>query len=511
MNFLTLLGLKSKNADTRRETVESLADAQDPAVLPNLYPLLLRDEVAEVRKTAAKAIASFRDFESVPVLCDALKDKDPAVRIAVLNGLIKVNDKTITRFVVPLLQDRDLGVQNKAANVLQHFRWTPATQEEEAISLVAAGRFAEAASLGAAAVEPLSVLLDSPSESVRQTGIEVLSTISDSRVWKTIGQGLKDESPNIRITAIEALRRVRDVRVFELLVTALNDVEERIRCVAAEALGYFGQRALEPLINMLKDVSPDVRREASGALQQIDPAWRQSPQAKAILQELGTEAGDIISSFNEEISPLAGSSNLPSLQMVDSVPEFVTDHDEDATLKPLIAELQNGDPTVRFKAARDLGKTGNAGACSALERALEDAVPPVRRAAAEALAALPWVPSDPSLLTVQAILLQKWEDIVHLGSQAVEPLIKALSQFDSLSQKHAAKALGEIGDVRATEPLLVALDSVDMGVRKAAVEALARIGDPRAFEGLMRARSDGSKPVRDAADLGLKELGASDL
>jgi len=60
-------------------------------------------------------------------------------------------------------------------------------------------------------------------------------------------------------------------------------------------------------------------------------------------------------------------------------------------------------------------------------------------------------------------------------SDEVSVLISALKDEDSNVRRHAAKALGEIGDERAIGPLTEALDDEDEYVREAASEALEKI------------------------------------
>ncbi len=308
--------------------------------------------------------------------------------------------------------------------------------------------------------------------------------------------------------------KIADSAAVESVGVLVTDQESNARVASVSALGSIGdKRAITFLASALAYPEAYVRRAASNSLRKIDPERSQSAEAQAILQELGTEIsdeGETISFVQGALGMASGPSDAFSLQMREATPEAEPDPGEDPTIKPLIAELRSADPTLRFRAARDLAKTGNPGACRALELAFEDAVPPVRRGAAEALSLLPWQPSDPSQPVMQAIILEQWDRIISYGISALEPLLTALVRFDSLSQKNAAIALGEIGDSRAPDPLLTALDSVDMGVRKAVVQALAKIGDARAIEGIVRAKSDSLKPVRDAALLALQQLGLAD-
>jgi len=83
--------------------------------------------------------------------------------------------------------------------------------------------------------------------------------------------------------------------------------------------------------------------------------------------------------------------------------------------------------------------------------------------------------------------------------RAVEPLIVALKDEDGYVRSMAARALGEIKDVRAVEPLIVALKDKDGFLRRWAAEALGKIKDVRAVEPLILAMKDENLFVRRKA------------
>ena len=95
----------------------------------------------------------------------------------------------------------------------------------------------------------------------------------------------------------------------------------------------------------------------------------------------------------------------------------------------------------------------------------------------------------------------------------VSILISALEDEDRDTQRSAAKALGEIGDVRAVGPLIAALLKqekeawVGVMVRSSAAEALGKIGDARAVEPLIHALKDEDDGVRREAAEALGEIG----
>jgi HEAT repeat protein len=70
------------------------------------------------------------------------------------------------------------------------------------------------------------------------------------------------------------------------------------------------------------------------------------------------------------------------------------------------------------------------------------------------------------------------EDLVTIGSPAVEPLIIALKDNNASMRWGAARALGQIKDTRAIEPLISSLKDTDLTVRETAAGALVNIGEP---------------------------------
>jgi HEAT repeat protein len=79
--------------------------------------------------------------------------------------------------------------------------------------------------------------------------------------------------------------------------------------------------------------------------------------------------------------------------------------------------------------------------------------------------------------------------LVNMGSAAVEPLVRGLSNKRHWVRWEAAKALGQIGDKAAAEALVKALEDDEFDVRWLAAEALITIGRD-ALEPLLTALAD---------------------
>jgi HEAT repeat protein len=77
----------------------------------------------------------------------------------------------------------------------------------------------------------------------------------------------------VREAAAWALRRIGDKRAVEPLIQALRDEDHDVRRAAAEALGTIGDpRAVEPLIRALRDENWEVRKAAVEALDKL--GWK---------------------------------------------------------------------------------------------------------------------------------------------------------------------------------------------------------------------------------------------
>ena len=120
----------------------------------------------------------------------------------------------------------------------------------------------------------------------------------------------------------------------------------------------------------------------------------------------------------------------------------------------------------------------------------------VRRAAAESLLAQGWQPASKTEQAKVAVSLSRWDEVVSLGSSAVDPLIDALRSWEKLHDRDSPvdamlSTLGVLKDPRSVDIL------VDIS-RKAADEALVQLG-PQALDGLIRILKADKKWLRSKA------------
>ena len=239
-------------------------------------------------------------------------------------------------------------------------------------------------------------------------------------------------------------------RKIEELIRALEDSNSDVRQKAAEALGKIGDaRAVEPLIKALENNNIDVRARVARALGEI---------------------GDT------------------------------------RAVKPLIRVLEDNVFCVRIEVIVALGTIGDTRAIKPLIKALRNRHESVRWPAAEALDKLHWSPASELETAYYLIAKKVWNKGVLLGVPAVELLIKALVDGDSIVRRYAAEVLGRTGDARAVEPLIRALGDNDLRVRGKVSEALGKIGKPAVIP-LLAVLKDSNASIREIIVKILVEIG----
>lgn len=181
-------------------------------------------------------------------------------------------------------------------------------------------------------------------------------------------------------------------------------------------------------------------------------------------------------------------------------------------LELLLAELVSGNDERAEQAATQIPAFGPTG-IEALKPLFKSKELDVRWWAVRALAG--FEQTDETIPELVAALEDESEEVRqaaalalchHPRPQAVLPLIRALSDPDTLTAKLASNALVLIG-TQATPVLLDVLKSGTRSAKLEAVRALAEIKDPRAIPGLMEALQTDSALLQYWAANGLDKLG----
>ncbi len=306
-----------------------------------------------------------------------------------------------------------------------------------------------------------------------------------------------------------------------VFVRALRHVNDRVQSIGAQGLSLVGDKAINPLIEIIKDKDAVLssRHIATGVLGGLSEA--------AVLPAIELLSSEDATVRRMAVFPLGRLEDLRALDPLINTLKFDPDAEARAgavyslsTLKdakafePLIAALKDPDRDVRFRVVGALGRLGHAGLRDAgaikplmdfIEQ-VEDNDLNLKTSAISALGDLQDNQSFELLLNlIQDENNHDWireTAIVAIGhlknKQAVEVLIHLLS--DERFRLDIAAALGRIGDKRAVKPLIECLNDPHMDTRLTVVWSLGLIGDKTALSALhhveqtdMSEDSDGDK------------------
>ena len=282
--------------------------------------------------------------------------------------------------------------------------------------------------------------------------------VFNEKALEAIVEALRDAEPSVREQAVSLLGRMRyEPAIDQYLELALNDEVAEVREQAAWALGMVrSSKAAEVLSRVLHDPNPDVREKAAWALGML--------QDESSVDALGN------------------------------------------------ALIEDDDADVREQAAWALGMIRDSRSLDALAKALTDEDPDVREQAAWALGMMR---ADESVDALMGVLSDEDADVREqavwaLGmirnDRSAEALAGALKDQDEDVREQAAWALGMLQAKPAVDALIEALRDEDTDVREQVAWALGMIRDERAIDALKAAAKDEDADVREQAVWALSML-----
>jgi HEAT repeat protein/protein-S-isoprenylcysteine O-methyltransferase Ste14 len=265
----------------------------------------------------------------------------------------------------------------------------------------AAGLLAE---IGEPAIESLLSLLEDKDAVVRAYSAGALGSMKSDRAVPPLIELLKDTDPYVRRTAADSLGRTGSSQAVQPLIEALQDPTRDMANAAVGALGHIRH--------------PDVIPRLIQALQ--NSAWKATDAAVQALGELGAkEAIDPLIQCFEEMP------NCPYHLVGEALQRLGSERAVDAW----IAGLKKGSWWYpRAACAAELAKNKLEKALPALQEALKDESPEVRRAAV-------------------------WALMEFRSEKTIDALREALADKDLEVRIYAQEALKQIGTPEANRAL----------------------------------------------------------
>lgn len=310
-----------------------------------------------------------------------------------------------------------------------------------------------------------------------------------------------------------------DSQRFQDLLTLANSDAASERVDAAKGLGLsvYPKAATDTLLVLLKDKQWFVRGTAADSLKSRGYQSAVSALTNAVQSETNENVRERMSSAIEALKSSSGY---------------------------FIDGFTDTDPRVREKTAVNAAYRHDSGVANALISLLNDPDSAVQSAAATSLVQQ----QNPAVVPYEIRILESSSDVIartraaqSLGDlhahEAVDPLIRALSDPSRLIWPTAVVALGEIGDPRAAQPIVAtlptltdsdwysstlalsklgesgltaligALDNNNEYVRSVPARGLSLFKDSRATSALIRTLNDQSDAVRGYAAISLADIG----
>jgi HEAT repeat protein len=459
--------------ESRRATINALSDAALDATAQ--LNRSLHDDDAVARWRSASALTAVHNA-GVPQLLAAVTSNDPEVRRLAVTSLRGLGANAVPPFV-QALQDKDASVRHAAAVTLGQI------------------------GLGAIdAVPQLTSAITDADPHVRAAAAFSLSAFGPyaMEAVPSLRAALSDEFAIVRTRAAFALGQIGSAarRASETLARLVSDPDVSVRRNSVSALGGIGADAAvarPALLQALNDHDAVVRRYAVTALALIDTG-NLAVDLRHALQDSDADvrrcAASVLGMGNHHAA-LSTSETLKLYcpeQAVTAEPVLDTEHILDAT--DFIAQLEDSDSDVRWRASQELSRLG-ASAVPEMIASLGHRNPDVRRSLIHVL----------GRVGIEA-------------RSALAPMLVALHDANADVRSAAADCLGRIGVVSRpmVQQLMQSLTDAHSEVRRYAATTLGRFGQHsrEALTALqVAAISDISVKVRVAAQAAMQRISES--
>ena len=263
-----LEALRGRHVKTRETAIGALGVVGGPAAVATLGDMVA-DDRSSVRQAAVAALVRAADRDAIPALSRALAHRDPTTRRCAADAMGSLGGSAAVDGVMSALADSDRTVRDAAVRALANIG-TP-----EAASALVSGLERGDRELQAAIGAALKSFDWTP---VGASG-RVVHAVLHGRFDEATAQGaaavaplvamVADRDPAMRRSALEALGRLAEPRTAQAIGAAFRDPDASVRQAAAAALAALGPAAADTVVEALGDRATTVRASAEQALSAI--------------------------------------------------------------------------------------------------------------------------------------------------------------------------------------------------------------------------------------------------
>ena len=220
-------GHTSQNTKERINAVQALGQLLANPRAVELAEESIADRKPEVRAAAALTLGQLNSVRSIPLLKDALNDKNTQVNFAASNALLSLGDSSgYVIYYQVLVKTRKTG----EGPVEEQKRLIKDPKAMALMMLGTAAGFAPYAGYGWAMFQVISKDYASP---VRAEAARKLAKDPNVQTEAALIEAASDESWKVRVAALEVLAQRGDPHLADTLASHLSDKNQGVRCAAA--------------------------------------------------------------------------------------------------------------------------------------------------------------------------------------------------------------------------------------------------------------------------------------
>jgi HEAT repeat protein len=220
-------GHASRHAKERIIAVRALAHLPGNSRAVELAEELIVDREPDVRAAAALTLGQLNAVRSIPLLREALKDKNIHVDFAASNALLSLGDSSGYAIYYEVL----IGKRKSGEGPVEEQKRL--IKDPKAMTLMMLGTaagFAPYAGYGWAMFQAISKDYAGP---VRVEAMQKLAKDPDAQTEVALIEAASNKNWKLRVAALEALAQRGDPRLADTLASHLSDKNQAVRCAAA--------------------------------------------------------------------------------------------------------------------------------------------------------------------------------------------------------------------------------------------------------------------------------------
>ena len=220
-------GHTSRHAKERINTVRALGQLPGNPRAVELAEELIVDREPDVRAAAALTLGPLNAVRSIPLLREALKDKNIQVDFAASNALLSLGDSSGYAIYYQVL----IGKRKSGEGPVEEQKRL--IKDPKAMTLMMLGTAAGFAPYAGYGWMMFQVISKDYAGPVRVEAVQKLAKDADAQTEAALIEAASNKNWKLRVAALEALAQRGDPRLADTLASHVSDKNQAVRCAAA--------------------------------------------------------------------------------------------------------------------------------------------------------------------------------------------------------------------------------------------------------------------------------------